>query len=170
MAKKNEILLSIALEGDEDVKKKLEGIGDSGKKLGEGKGFGELGKGFGEFGKGIEGAKAGMGELAGPLGKLREAFGPLIEGAGLGGILGGAGGLLGRLFGAAGPPAAIAALTGLAVHLAKVSEETEKTKSRLKALGAGDEGFEKLTAQAKSLGTDASSLQPTFEKALSYNR
>ncbi|MGY3695816.1 hypothetical protein HAP47_0034385 [Bradyrhizobium sp. 41S5] len=32
MAKKNEILLSIALEGDAEVKAKLEAIGDAGKK------------------------------------------------------------------------------------------------------------------------------------------
>jgi hypothetical protein len=153
MAKKNEILISIALEGDQDIKNRLNSLGEDGQRA--------LKKIEGSVGE----AHEGLGKLKEPLGKLKEALAPFLEGAELGGAIE-AGGLLGRLFGAAGPAAAIAALGGMAIHLARVAEESQKTQSRLKGFGAGDNGLEKLQDQAKGLGTSVENIRPGLERLL----
>jgi hypothetical protein len=152
MAKKNEILLSIALEGDAEVKGKLQSVGESGKKSLSG------------LEKNIGGAGSGLERLAKPLDGVREALDPLLEAAGLrlGGVIGG-GGLVARLFGAAGPAAALAALSGLAIHLAKVAEASSKADERLKAVGAGDRPLDRLNEQAKGLGTSSETIRPGLE-------
>jgi hypothetical protein len=161
MAKKNEILLSIALEGDQDVKSKLQAVGEAGKKS-----LADTEKKIGEAG-----SRIGK-QLAEPLGKVGEALSPLLEEAGfarLGGLLGG-GGLFARFSGAAGPAAAVAALSGLALHLAKVSEESERADARLKAFGGGGKALDQLNESAKTLGTSPSSLQGGFEDFLAARR
>ena len=169
MAKKNEILLSIALEGDQDVKNKLKAVNEEGKKSLSNieKDLGKTGEGIGRnFGSSI--AKG----VAGPLSKASEALAPFLEGAGLGSIGGvvGGGGLLGRIFGAAGPTAALAALSGIAVHLAKVSEEGERMGNRLKALGGGDGALDKVRESAQKLRTDPATLNDSFEEYLRSRR
>lgn len=147
MAKKNEILLSIALEGDADVKAKLKAIGEEGKRS-----LSDLERNANKAGSSIE-------KFTEPLSGLQKALAPLTDAAGI--SLGG--GLLARLFGAAGPAAAIAGVSTIAVHLARVSESLQRNQGRLKALG-DSEGFERISAQAKQLGTDVGSLQPRLEK------
>src|SRR5690349_20438007 len=101
MAKgKNEILLSIALEGDAEVKSKLQAVGEASKKSRQG------------TERSIADASRAAERFGEPIATAREAFAPFLEQSGLGslgGLLGG--GLVSRLFGQAGPGAALAALS-----------------------------------------------------------
>jgi len=154
MAKKNEILLSIALEGDGDVKKKLEGVGESGKKSLE------------DFDRKVESTRNGLGRFAEPVDKLHEALKPFLEGAGLGGaesLLAG-GGLLAKFLPGAGIAATVAGLATIGIALAKTREESQKTSNRLQAFGAGKGGLEDLEKQASKLGTTAENIRPTMER------
>lgn len=161
MAKgKNEILLSIALEGDQDVKSKLQAVGDASKKS-----IGNIEKSLGDVGK------SGFGGLGETAGKLSEALAPLTEASGLAGLAGLSGltGIFGRL--AAGPAGIIAGIAGVVLGMAKIGEETDKAKLKLKALGASGDTFEKLNKTAKELGVSTEDLQPSFEKfAASKNK
>jgi tape measure domain-containing protein len=154
MAKgKNEILLSIALEGDADVKAKLKAVGEVGKQS-----MADIERRVGTAGEGFGRNLAK--QAAEPLSKVREALAPFLEGAGFSAA---GGGLIARLFGAAGPAAAVAGVSAIALHVAKVSEDLQRQQGRLKALGDSD-GFEKISAQAKQLGTNVGALQPRYEK------
>lgn len=164
MAKKNEVLLSIALEGDQDVKAKLQAVGEAGKKS------------LQATEKTIGDARNAAERIGEPIGKVREALAPIIEQGGIAGALGGAGlggigGLISRLAsGFVSPAGLVAGITGALVGLAKLGEETDKTKARLKAFGGGDDAFGKLTDQAKQLGTDVGTLAPGFERFQTYRR
>ncbi|UWU73041.1 hypothetical protein N2603_23340 [Bradyrhizobium huanghuaihaiense] len=157
MAKgKNEILLSIALEGDQEIKSKLKAVGDEGKKS-----LADIERQVGRAG---ENAGRRFAESAtGPLSKVKEAISPLFEGGGFGGLLKGLGG---AALGAGLP----AALTGLAAQLAKIREETELTESRFKALGASGDAFSKLRDSARKVGADPKDLAGANEDFLSYKR
>ncbi|MCA1399355.1 hypothetical protein [Bradyrhizobium sp. BRP56] len=165
MAKKNEILLSIALEGDQEVKAKLQAVGDASQKS-----LHDTQRTIGEAGN------TAAQKLAEPIGKVREALAPIIEQGGIAGALGGAGlGGLGSLIGrfassALSPAGLIAGITGSLIGLAKFGEETDRTKARLKGLGGNADAFGKLSGSAKELGTDVENLQPGFEKFLTYRR
>ncbi|MDN5003980.1 hypothetical protein ACFQZO_24385 [Bradyrhizobium sp. GCM10027634] len=161
MAKKNEILLSIALEGDAEIKSKLAAVGETGKRS-----LADIEKNVGQAGSRLE-------KLAKPLEGVREGLAPLLEQAGLarlGGLFGGSGGLLSGLSGAAGPAALGTVLSGIALHLAKVREESEKTEARLKALGGGSKAVDALNESARKLGVSPSQLQGGFENFLDANR
>ncbi|WOH70670.1 hypothetical protein RX330_20450 [Bradyrhizobium sp. NDS-1] len=161
MAKKNEILLSIALEGDQEIKGKLAAVGEAGKKS-----LADIEKQVGAAGSRLE-------KLAKPLEGVRGGLAPLLEQAGLArlsGLFGGSGGLLSGLSGAAGPAALGTVLSGIALHLAKVREESEKTEARLKSLGGGSKAVAALNESAKKLGTSPSQLQEGFENFLGANR
>ncbi|MBP1297467.1 hypothetical protein [Bradyrhizobium elkanii] len=164
MAKKNEVLLSIALEGDQEVKAKLQAVGDVSKKS-----LQDTQRTIGDAGNTAQ-------KLAEPIDKVREALAPIIEQGGIAGALGGAGlgglgGLISRFASSALSPAGlIAGITGSLVGLAKFGEETDRTKARLKGLGGNSDAFGKLSSSAKELGTNVENLQPGFEKFLTYRR
>lgn len=161
MAKKNEILLSIALEGDQDVKNKLKGVSEEGKRS-----LADIEKKLGDAGKRFE----GLGGKS--LGGLKEALAPLSEASGLGGILGsfGAGGLFSRLgAGLLSPAGLVGGITSALLGMAKLGDETQRQKGRLKGLGDAG-GFDRLTEQAKQLGVDVSDLQPRFEKFRAFQQ
>jgi len=161
MAKgKNEILLSIALEGDQEIKQKLKAVGEAGKQS-----LADIERQVGRAGEGI-GRRFAESAVA-PLSKVQQAFAPFLEGAGVGSIAGG--GLLGRILGFGGPAAAIAGLGSVALHLAKVSDDIDRQKGRLKSLGDAN-GFAKISGQAKQLGTSVESLQPRYEKFLAFQQ
>lgn len=116
MAKKNEVLLSIALEGDQDVKAKLQAVGEAGKKSLQG------------TERSIADAKSTAERIGEPIGKLREAIAPIVEQGGIAGALGGAGlGGLGSLVsrfasGFLSPAGLIAGITGSLIGLAKLGD------------------------------------------------
>lgn len=160
MAKKNEILLSIALEGDQDVKSKLKAVGDAGDAS-----LKDLSKTLGD-------AKSGLGGIGESAGKVKEALAPLTEAGGLAGLanLGGISGILSRFSaGLLSPAGLVAGITGALLGMAKLGDETQRQKDRLKGLG-DDQGFGKLTDQAKQLGTHVSDLQPRYEKFIAYQQ
>lgn len=165
MAAKNEIKHRISLEGDEDVRRRLKAVAEVGKQSQE-----DIERRLGAARSVAERSSAGG--LAGGLGKLRApaevlggALSPFAEGTGVAG-------LLGRLKGFFTSPAGIfgsiaGALSGIALHMAKVADETERAKGRFKALGDAG-GLDKVSAQAKKLGTDVSNLTPAREGFLAY--
>ncbi|WP_375782916.1 hypothetical protein ACE10Z_23670 [Bradyrhizobium sp. Pha-3] len=154
----------ISLDGADDVASKLKKIGDTGsdafKKLKEYSDRG--GEGFSKFGRETEDLEIGE--------KLKETLHtlhPVLDEAGLGLENLGA---FARLAGAGMLPLGAALAGSVLVGLAKVGEETDRTKSRLKGLGAGEGGFEDLSKQAKALGVEISSLQPRYEKFISFQQ
>jgi hypothetical protein len=162
------ILWSISLEGSEDVAKKLKAAGDAGEASGRRlkQAFSEAG---GSSGSGLGKFSAEAEEGEGGAHRLREALHvlhPVLEEAGLGlGNLGAFARLAGAGFGALGA----AVLGSLVVGLAKVGEESDKARARLKALGA-EGAFEKLEEQAKALGLSTEDLQPGLESLQRYNQ
>ncbi|WP_063682815.1 hypothetical protein [Bradyrhizobium stylosanthis] len=153
---KNEILLSIALEGDAEIKSKLKAVGEAGKQS-----LADIERQVGRAGENA--GKRFADSAAAPLSKVQQAFAPLLEGSGLGGLLRGIGGAaLG-----AGLPAALA---GLGAQLAKIREETELVETRFKALGASAGAFDKLRESARKVGADPKDLASANEEFLSFKR
>jgi len=154
MAKKNEILLSIAVDGDAESKRKIKEVFDEAKRSNE-----DISKRLGGAGKGLQASVSG----------LQEALAPLTQSTGLGGLLGaaGLGGILGRF--AAGPAGILAGITSALVGLAKIGESSDRARDRLAALGDA-KGFERLTQQAKQLGTSVSNLQPGAEQNRTFQQ
>ncbi|WP_063688820.1 hypothetical protein [Bradyrhizobium stylosanthis] len=153
---KNEILLSIALEGDAEIKAKLKAVGEAGKQS-----LADIERQVGRTGE-TAGKKFAESATA-PLSKISDAIAPLLEGSGFGGLLKGLGGFaLG-----AGLPAALA---GLGAQLAKIREETELVESRFKALGASGDAFDKLRESARKVGADPKDLAAANEDFLSFKR
>jgi hypothetical protein len=150
VAKKNEILLSIGLEGDAEVKAKLKAVGEEGKKS------------LADIERSVSQAGSRLGRLSEPVDKLGRSLAPILEEAGLAGGIGRFAGLLGTLGKASIGPGIGAALSGLALHLAKVREETEKTEARLKGLGGSSGAVDKLNASARKLGVDPKSIEDDF--------
>lgn len=168
MAAKNEIKHRISLEGDDDVKRRLKAVGEAGKqaladtekRLGAARSFAERQSAGGP-------AIGALNKLRAPAEVLGGALSPFAEGAGVAGIVG-------RLKGFLTSPAGIfgsiaAALSGIALHLAKVADETDRVKGRFKALG-DEKGLEKVSEQAKKLGTDVSGLKDRREGFLAYQQ
>lgn len=160
MASKNEIRHRLALEGEDEVKRKLQDVGKAGRSAFEGIEK-DLGNAAGNREKALREAAGGVRSA---LSQISEA-GSIAGGLGALGATGG-GGLIGRLFGSAGPAAALTALSGLALRLAKVSDESERSESRLRSLGGGKKALDDLNASAKKLGVDPSTLQADFEGLL----
>lgn len=155
----------ISLNGADDVVSKLRKVGDTGqdalKKLKQYSGE-SLGK-FGEHAEALEGSHE-AGE------KLRESLHvlhPILESAGL--ELGKFGAFA-RLAGAGLVPLGAALAGSVLIGLAKVGEEAQKSTARLKALGAGEGGFEELTQQAKALGVSVEKLEPGFQRLAAWNQ
>ncbi|MGY2988713.1 hypothetical protein [Bradyrhizobium sp. USDA 4508] len=163
MSKKNEVLLSIALEGDQEVKNKLQAVGDAGKKSLSG-----IEKDLGRVQQ-IAGRGLG-GDLREAAGKIGEAVAPLTEASGLRGVAGlaGLGGIVGRF--AAGPAGIGAGVTGALVGLAKFGEETDRIKERLRGLGGGKNAFDQLNESAKKLGVSTEDLVPGSEDFLRFRK
>lgn len=160
MAKKNEILLSIALEGDQEIKSKLQAVGEAGKKS-----LSDLEKSFADVGKSLGKLPEGAGG-----GGLQKALAPLLESSGLQSAVEGITGLLGKLGrvgGIVGPPAGIAAI---GAELAKVREEAEKTETRLKALGASDGAAKRLRESGRQIDADPKALASGLEEFLPFKR
>ncbi|MBR0687352.1 hypothetical protein JQ594_15580 [Bradyrhizobium manausense] len=153
----------ISLDGAEDVAAKLKRIGDTGqdafRKLKEYSG--PAGEGISNLSRSLEGEGSAheIGE------KLRETLHTLHPIIGQAGLELGELGAFARLAGAGLVPLG-AALTGtVLIALAKLGDETQKSKARLKALG-DESGFEKLSERAKHLGVSVDTLQPRYEKFL----
>jgi hypothetical protein len=127
----------------------------------------------GALGVGLEGLLAGLvpGLLrrSGGLPAAIAAGGAAAEGGGLGGAAGLAA-LLPLLLKRAGLPGAIASAGGAAIGLAKVGEDTDRTKRRISALGGSAGAFEGVQDEARALGTSASGQIPAFEQLLGYRR
>jgi hypothetical protein len=163
MAKKNEILLSIALDGDSEVKRKLADVGETGKRS------------LDNIGRRLDAARAGGGldGVRKSADALREALAPLSEASGLGGLLGGGGGILSRLFKGLTSPAGIVGTIGAGiaslVELTKVGDEMRRVQGRLSALG-DDKGLDRLTERAKAAGAAAADLQPRYERFLALQQ
>ncbi|WP_375762863.1 hypothetical protein ACE10X_22380 [Bradyrhizobium sp. Pha-3] len=164
MAGKNDIVMRIALEGAEDVQAKLKRTGEIGKQA-----LQDTEKRLADAGNAAQ-------RLAEPISRVSEALAPVIEQGGIAGALGGAGpsgvgGLISRLAsGFLSPAGLVAGVTGSLIGLAKLGEETDRYKARLKGLGGNADAFGKLSGSAKELGTDVENLQPGFEKFLTYRR
>ncbi|WP_050626701.1 hypothetical protein [Bradyrhizobium viridifuturi] len=155
----------ISLDGADEVAGKLRKIGDTGqdafKKLKEYTG----GTGFGSdaHAEAIEGAREAGEKLKETLHTLH----PIAESAGieLGNFA-----TFARLAGAGLVPFGAALAGSVLVSLGKIGEQSQKTQSRLKALGAGEGGFEDLAKQAKALGTSTETIGPSMERLLQYRQ
>ncbi|MCP1841296.1 hypothetical protein ACVIHI_005783 [Bradyrhizobium sp. USDA 4524] len=158
MAKgKNEILLSIALEGDQDIKSKLQSIGDIGKQSMAGieKKITDAGKAIGDLPEG---------------GGLQKALAPVLETSGIQGALSGVTGLLSRFGGVIAGGGLPAALAAIGAHLAKINEETQQTEQRLKALGASEGAAGRLRQSARTIDAEPKDLAGGFEEFLPFKR
>lgn len=158
MAKKNEILLSIALEGDQDVKAKLKAVGEEGKKS------------LADIEKNVAQTGSKLSKLSEPVEKFGKSFAPILEEAGIAGGIGRLAGLFGTLGKASIGPGLLAGVSALALHLAKAREETEKTEARLKGLGGSSDAVDKLNASARKTGVDPKSVEGDFSDFLEARR
>lgn len=156
MAKK--ILLEIGLDGDSEVKRKLQEVGEAGKRSLE------------NISRKIDLSKNVGGEIGNLGGKLQQAVS-----SGLGGLAGGAGGgflggLVSKLTGPGGIIAGLgAAVTGALIASSKQIDERQRIQSRLSGLG-DTKGFDRLTERAKAGGTDVNNLQSRYEKFLTLEQ
>src|SRR5690349_10693071 len=153
----SKILIGIALDGDSEVKRKLQEVGEAGKRSLE------------NISRNVSGAQNTFGKLSKEAGGLKEALAPIAEAGGLAGLLGGAGlgGLLTRI--ATGPAGIFAGITTALLGLTKLGDETQRLKGRLESAG-DSKGFERLTERAKKLGTDVASLAPGHESDLAFQQ
>ncbi|MCC8937423.1 hypothetical protein H8A99_13305 [Bradyrhizobium sp. Arg68] len=157
MAKKNEILLSIALENDADIKAKLKSIGDVGKAslANIEKNIADAGKTFGKLPEG---------------GGLQKALAPLAEASGLQGALSGITGMLSRFGGVLAGGGIPAGLAAIGSHLAKINAETEATEQRLKSLGAAEGVTGRLRKSARAIDAEPKDLAAGVEDFLPFKR
>jgi hypothetical protein len=174
MASKNEIRHRIALEGDEDVKRRLQAVADVGKKsqddierrLNNARSVAE--RSFAERTRG-----GGSDNRRDPAGSVGGALSSLAERAGLSRLVGGggAGGLLGQALGALTSPKGLfgviaSTLATLGIRAAKISSDSEAAARRLQALGASPDTAKRLNATASKLGLGKGDLQPGLERFL----
>ncbi|MGY4476341.1 hypothetical protein [Bradyrhizobium sp. USDA 3364] len=160
MAKgKNEILLSIALEGDQDIKSKLQAVGDIGKQSLTG-----IEKKIADTGKAFDKVVPESG------GGLQKALAPVLETSGIQGALSGVTGLLSRFGGVIAGGGLPAALAAIGAHLAKIREETDGTATRLKALGASESALGNLRQSARTIDAEPKDLTAGFEDFLPVKR
>ncbi|MGF6309946.1 hypothetical protein ABIB82_004057 [Bradyrhizobium sp. i1.8.4] len=158
MAKgKNEILLSIAIEGDQDVKSKLQAVGEASKKS-----LQDIEKGFSNAGNALGKVPEGSG--------LQKALAPILETSGIQGTLSGVTGLLSRFGGVIAGGGLPAALAAIGAHLAKINQETQQTETRLKALGASEGAAGRLRQSARAIDAEPKDLAGGFEEFLPFKR
>jgi hypothetical protein len=176
MASTNEIKYRVALDGDDDVKRRLQAVAEVGKKSQE-----DIERRLSTARSVAASASAeqnarrtAVGNFVGS-GSARAAVPSLAEGGGLSRLIGGGlgrllgGGALGGLFGGlgrlvAGPVAPI--LTMLGLRASKISTDAEAAMRRLTALGGGPNAAGQLAETARKLGIAKGDLQPGFEKFL----
>jgi hypothetical protein len=159
------INIRIGLEGDADIKRKLDNINAHGEKFGKdiSKSLNQavgtnpaLGKAFGAE-EGVEKSREAVERFREVLHTLH----PILDEAGLG--LGNLGAFA-RVAGAGMGALAAAVVGSLLVGLAKVAEQADRTGARLKALTGSDFANKNLTARAKDLGTAPDKLAPFAEQ------
>lgn len=161
----DDIKIRIGLEGDADIKKKLDNISDHGRKFGQdiSKSINQavgtnpaLGKAFGAE-EGIERSR----EAAERFREVLHTLHPILGAAGL--ELGNLGAFA-RVAGAGMGALGVAVVGSLLVGLAKIAEQADRTGARLKALTGSDFANKNLSARAKDLGTSPDKLAPFAEQ------
>ncbi len=170
------INIRIGLEGDAEIKKKLDNINDHGKKFGQdiSKSLNQavgtnpaLGKAFGAE-EGVERGRVAAERLR----EVIHTLHPILDSAGLGlGNLGAFARVAGAGMGFLG-----AAIVGsVLVGLAKIGDEADKAKRRLDLLtsagkGGGPSQAEHLNEAAKQLGVLPSDIAPAAETLFKYRQ
>jgi hypothetical protein len=165
------ILIRIGIEGDAEIKKKLDDVKGHGEKFGKdiSKSINESVKTNPALGKAF-GAEENLEKSRVAVERFREsihALHPLLGAAGL--EIGGLGSYA-RLAGAGMTTLGAVIAGSVLIGLAKIAEQADRTGARLKALSGSSNAFADLSKQAKELGINVGDLAPISEASLKYVR